>query len=126
MLKRFALEPSRIALNLAVIFIITLWTLPTAGLLISSLRDKNDIAASGWWTALASADRNQVGRMKGKADQVEKDGKFVISGTLFEGQDAVSGKVSAFGAKVQAPGANPAGSSVDLENGQTEVNPTFH
>ncbi len=119
MLKRFALEPSRIALNLAVIFIITLWTLPTAGLLISSLRDKNDIAASGWWTALASADRNQVGRMKGKADQVEKDGKFVISGNLFEGQDAVSGKVSAFGAKVQAPGANPAGSSVDLENGQT-------
>ena len=119
MLKRFALEPSRIALNLAVIFIITLWTLPTAGLLISSLRDKNDIAASGWWTALASADRNQVGRIKGKADQVEKDGKFVISGNLFEGQDAVSGKVSAFGAKVQAPGANPAGSSVDLENGQT-------
>jgi alpha-glucoside transport system permease protein len=119
MLKRFALEPSRIALNLAVIFIITLWTLPTAGLLISSLRDKNDIAASGWWTALASADRNQVGRLKGMADQVEKDGKFVISGNLFEGQDAVSGKVSFFGTKVQAPGAYAAGSAADLENGQT-------
>ncbi len=119
MLKSFSLEPSRIALNLAVLFIITLWTLPTAGLLISSLRDKNDIAASGWWTALASADRNQVGRMKGKADQVEKDGKFVISGNLFEGQDAVSGKVSAFGTKVQAPEANAAGSTVDLEGGQT-------
>ncbi len=119
MLKRFALEPSRIALNLAVIFIITLWTLPTAGLLISSLRDKNDIAASGWWTALASADRNQVGRLKGMADQVEKDGKFVISGNLFEGQDAVSGKVSFFGTKVQAPGAYAAGSTADLENGQT-------
>jgi alpha-glucoside transport system permease protein len=117
MLKRFSLEPSRIALNLAVLFIITLWTLPTAGLLISSLRDKNDIAASGWWTALASADRNQVGRMKGMADQVEKDGKFVISGNLFEGQDAVSGKVSAFGTKVQAPGANAAGSTVVLDGG---------
>ena len=43
MLKRFSLEPSRMLLNLAVLFIITLWTLPTAGLLISSLRDKNDI-----------------------------------------------------------------------------------
>ncbi len=117
MLKRFSLEPSRIALNLAVLFIITLWTLPTAGLLISSLRDKNDIAASGWWTALSSADRNQVGRMKGMADQVEKDGKFVISGNLFEGQDAVSGKVSAFGTKVQAPGANAAGSTVVLDGG---------
>ena len=117
MLKRFSLEPSRIALNLAVLIIITLWTLPTAGLLISSLRDKNDIAASGWWTALASADRNQVGRMKGMADQVEKDGKFVISGNLFEGQDAVSGKVSAFGTKVQEPGANKAGSTVVLDGG---------
>jgi alpha-glucoside transport system permease protein len=117
MFKRIALEPSRFALHLAVLLIVALWTFPTAGLLISSLRDKNDIAASGWWTALASADRNQVGRMKGMADQVEKDGKFVISGNLFEGQDAVSGKVSAFGTKVQAPGANQAGSTVVLDGG---------
>ena len=119
MFKRISLEPSRFALHLAVLVIITLWTLPTAGLLISSLRDKNQLAASGWWTALSSADRNQVGRMKGKADQIEKDGKFVIEGNLFEGADAVAGKVSAFGTKVQTPGANPAGSTVELEGGQT-------
>jgi alpha-glucoside transport system permease protein len=119
MLKKISLEPSRYALHLAVLIIITLWTLPTAGLLISSLRDKNQLAASGWWTALSSADRSQVGRMKGKADQVEKDGRFVIEGNLFEGADAVSGKVSAFGTRVQAPGANPAGSTVELEGGQT-------
>ena len=57
--------------------------------------------------------------MKGKADQVEKEGKFVIEGNLFEGEDAVAGKVSAFGTKVQTPGANPAGSTVELEGGQT-------
>jgi alpha-glucoside transport system permease protein len=119
MFKRISLEPSRFALHLAVLVIITLWTLPTAGLLISSLRDKNQLAASGWWTALSSADRSQVGRMKGKADQIEKDGKFVIEGNLFEGTDAVAGKVSAFGTKVQTPGANPAGSTVELEGGQT-------
>jgi alpha-glucoside transport system permease protein len=119
MLKRFSLEPSRLALNLVVLIIIALWTFPTAGLLISSLRDKNDIAASGWWTALASANRNQVGRMKGMADQVEKDGKYIISGNLFEGQDAVSGKVSAFGTRVQAPEANAAGATAQLDNGQT-------
>jgi alpha-glucoside transport system permease protein len=119
MFKKISLEPSRFALHLAVLVIITLWTLPTAGLLISSLRDKNQLAASGWWTALSSADRSQVGRMKGKADQIEKDGKFVIEGNLFEGADAVSGKVSAFGTKVQTPGANPAGSTVELEGGQT-------
>ncbi len=119
MFRKISLEPSRFALHLAVLVIITLWTLPTAGLLISSLRDKNQLAASGWWTALSSADRSQVGRMKGKADQIEKDGKFVIEGNLFEGADAVSGKVSAFGTKVQTPGANPAGSTVELEGGQT-------
>jgi alpha-glucoside transport system permease protein len=119
MFKKISLEPSRFALHLAVLVIITLWTLPTAGLLISSLRDKNQLAASGWWTALSSADRSQVGRMKGKADQIEKDGKFVIEGNLFEGADAVSGKVSAFGTKVQTPGANPAGTTVELEGGQT-------
>jgi alpha-glucoside transport system permease protein len=119
MFKKISLEPSRFALHLAVLVIITLWTLPTAGLLISSLRDKNQLAASGWWTALSSADRNQVGRMKGKADQIEKDGTFVIEGNLFEGEDAVAGKVSAFGTKVQTPGANPAGSTVELEGGQT-------
>jgi alpha-glucoside transport system permease protein len=119
MFRKISLEPSRFALHLAVLVIITLWTLPTAGLLISSLRDKNQLAASGWWTALSSADRSQVGRMKGKADQIEKDGKFVIEGNLFEGEDAVAGKVSAFGTKVQTPGANPAGSTVELEGGQT-------
>ena len=117
--KRFSLEPSRIALNLAVLLIIALWTFPTAGLLISSLRDKNDIAATGWWTALSSASVNKKGRLKGVADQVEKDGKFVISGNLLEGADAVSGKVSAFGTKVQAPGANVAGSTVSLEGGRS-------
>ncbi len=119
MWKRFSLEPSRIALNLAVLLIIALWTFPTAGLLISSLRDKNDIAATGWWTALSSASVNKKGRLKGVADQVEKDGKFVISGNLLEGADAVSGKVSAFGTKVQAPGANVAGSTVSLEGGRS-------
>jgi alpha-glucoside transport system permease protein len=119
MFRKIALEPSRLALHLAVLVIITLWTLPTAGLLISSLRDKDQLAASGWWTALSSADRNQVGRMKGKADQVEKDGKFIIEGNLFEGADAASGRVSAFGTKVQEPGAVPAGSTVELDGGQT-------
>src|SRR5207253_7020426 len=117
-LKIFALDPSRIALNLAVLFIIALWSFPTAGLLISSLRDKNDIAASGWWTALASADVNKKGRLGGMADQVEKEGKFIISGNVFEGTDGVSGRVSAFGTKVQAPAANHAGTTAALDNGQ--------
>lgn len=118
MASRIALEPSRFALHLAVFIIVALWTLPTAGLLISSLRDKNQIATSGWWTALTTSNQNAAGRLKGKADQVEKDGKFVISGNLFEGAEQ-AGVISAFGARIQKPDAYSAGSTAELDNGQT-------
>lgn len=36
--------------SLAAIVIATLWTIPTAGLLISSFRPENDVKESGWWT----------------------------------------------------------------------------
>ena len=120
MLKRISLEPSRFALHLAVLFIVALWTLPTAGLLVSSFRDKNQIAVSGWWTSLTTSERNTAARMKGSADQIEKDGKFVISGNLFEA-DQGPGVVSAFGTRVQKPNAYPAGSTAELEGGQTLV-----
>ena len=40
----------RLPLNLVVIAITILWSIPTIGLLISSFRPARDIAASGWWT----------------------------------------------------------------------------
>jgi len=39
--------------RVAVVVICFLWTLPTAGILISSFRHPNDMRASGWWTAVA-------------------------------------------------------------------------
>ena len=39
-------------LRLAVLAICFLWTLPTLGLLVTSVRDPRDITTSGWWTAL--------------------------------------------------------------------------
>ena len=36
--------------SLAAVVIAVLWTLPTAGLLISSFRPENDVKDSGWWT----------------------------------------------------------------------------
>ncbi len=42
---------SRGPLHVVIIAICLLWMVPTVGLLVSSFRDKADIASTGWWTA---------------------------------------------------------------------------
>ena len=42
---------SRVAINLTVLALIVIWTVPTLGLFITSFRDKEAIYSSGWWTA---------------------------------------------------------------------------
>jgi alpha-glucoside transport system permease protein len=41
-----------VPLRLSVFIICLLWTIPTLGLLVTSVRDPKNIATSGWWTAL--------------------------------------------------------------------------
>ena len=116
MLDRIKLEPSRFALHIAVFIIVALWTLPTLGILVSSLRDKNQIAVSGWWTALSTSEQRDQARLKGKAGQVEKDGAFTISGNLFEGAGNTA-VISAWGTNINKSGANAAGSTADIGDG---------
>ncbi len=74
------------------------WTIPTAGLLISSLRDKDQLIVSGWWTALSASQGAERGRTGTADDQVQRDGQFVIAGSFFEdGQPEGGGQLSASG-----------------------------
>ena len=51
--ERFRRIVSGAPLRIVIVVIAFLWTLPTAGLLISSLRPADDINTSGWWTVFA-------------------------------------------------------------------------
>lgn len=104
------------AVHITVFFLVALWTLPTAGLLISSFRDKDQLAVSGWWTALVTSRQNIVGRAAPPTTQIERDGKFVIAGNLLGGNP---GQINVFGFRSQDPSAFKAGETVDLGQGQT-------
>ena len=101
-------SPLMWVVHLSVLLLVILWTLPTAGLLISSLRDKNQLATSGWWTSMTTSTQNVVFRAPGPDAQVEKDGKFVISGNALEDRGGI---VSKWGTNSQAPEANEPGTT---------------
>jgi alpha-glucoside transport system permease protein len=102
--------------HLSVLLIVVLWTLPTAGLLISSFRDKNQLAVSGWWTALTTSTQNVIYRAPDPTAQVEQDGKFVISGNVLENRGGV---VSAWGTTPTKPSEFQPGGSTTLKDGAT-------
>jgi alpha-glucoside transport system permease protein len=45
---------SRVAINLTVVALCVIWTVPTIGLFITSFRDKQAISNSGWWTVFTN------------------------------------------------------------------------
>jgi alpha-glucoside transport system permease protein len=107
----------RIAAHLAVLAFVVVWTIPTLGILVSSLRDKDQIIASGWWNSFSSSTQTEAGRLPPSSAQVEKDGKFVIEGNIFG--DGAARDISAFGIKSASPTEFPAGAVADLGDGVT-------
>ena len=79
---------------LLLIFVIV-WIAPTFGLLISSLRDKDVLVVSGWWTSFVTTEVNEIHRTLGMDSQYEENGSFYIEDNLF-GEDKPK-KISSFG-----------------------------
>lgn len=46
------LRNARLGSTLILLFLVLIWSAPTIGLLITALRDRDEAAASGWWTAV--------------------------------------------------------------------------
>ncbi len=100
--------------NISVILLVALWTLPTLGILVSSLRDKDQLAVSGWWTALTSSERNLVARSAPPEEARLQEGRYVLTGNVFEGN---SGEVTGFGISSREPSAFAAGEDAELRDG---------
>ncbi|RAZ76345.1 carbohydrate ABC transporter permease [Mesorhizobium atlanticum] len=112
--KSFA---SRFGVHIAVLVFVIIWTIPTLGILVSSLRDKDQIIASGWWNSFASSSQTEAGRLPAASAQTQKDGKYVIEGNVFG--DGAKRAISAFGTKAAAPTQYKAGTAADLGDGVT-------
>ncbi len=92
-MKKFSIT-SILSQFLLLLFVIV-WIMPTFGLFISSLRDKDLLAISGWWTSLTTTKVNEIYRMSGMESQIKENDYFVIKGKLF---DHNSGKkIESFG-----------------------------
>ncbi|MBI4922340.1 MAG: carbohydrate ABC transporter permease [Devosia nanyangense] len=109
------IDAARIFTHVALLFLVALWTFPTAGLLISSLRDKDQLAVSGWWTALSTSSTQGVTRLPQAGAQIEAGGKFVIRGNVF-GEDT-NKTLAQFGLSNAEPAAAAAGESLPMTDG---------
>ncbi|MBX5188390.1 carbohydrate ABC transporter permease [Rhizobium sp. NZLR3b] len=113
----FKIGPARLFVHAAVLLIVIVWLIPTLGIFVSALRDKDQIVVSGWWTSFVGSTQTVAVRL-GTADQQQQEGAaYVISGNVLEGQTGRS--VRAFGNRVQQPAAFKAGETADLGDGET-------
>ncbi len=101
------------AVHISVALLVALWLFPTIGLLVSSFRTADQIAASGWWRSLSEQERqNPAIRISGT--ESAEGGLFVIEGNLFEGE----AEVSAWGTSSRRPEEFASGQTAELSEGR--------
>lgn len=109
-------SPLTYLVHATVLFLVVIWTIPTAGLFVSSIRDKDQLSVSGWWTALATSEQRIVDRAQEPKAQVQEGGRFVIRGNLL-GESA--GSITQFGFSSLEPEAFAVGTVAEMRKGQT-------
>jgi len=112
-MKRFSF--GKFLAHFFLLIIVFIWVIPTFGLLISSLRDKDQVALTGWWTALKHNEFNEIVRTEKSTVQFEENGVFIITGNLLKNSPSKS--VINFGITSKNPKAFKAPSKITMKNG---------
>ena len=107
---------SRIFVHASLLFFVALWTFPTVGLLISSIRDRDQLAVSGWWTALTNSTRLTTARVAEASTQVQENGAYVVKGNLL-GPKGGSQAIESFGITNADVRGTPAGGTIPMRDG---------
>jgi len=106
--------PSIISQLILLVFVIV-WILPTFGLFISSLRDKDLLANSGWWTSLITNEINEIYRTGKQESQFQQDNFYQIKGNFFN--NVKGKKISSFGVTSKSINEYFVGEKAILKNG---------
>jgi alpha-glucoside transport system permease protein len=85
--------------NISLFLLIFIWTVPTLGIFVSSFRNRDDIAVSGWWNVLPHRELQAVEEVDPRAEGLDPDGVMEIKGVtgtfdeFREGIETPDGKV---------------------------------
>ncbi|MFV0408180.1 MAG: carbohydrate ABC transporter permease [Paracoccus sp. (in: a-proteobacteria)] len=106
------------AVNLAALLLVVLWTIPTAGLFVSSFRDRDQISTTGWWKSLSASEQTGFVRTGTAADQKEEGGLYVLDGSVLDGEESLV----AWGTSSRAPAEYQPDETVDVDGAELTVN----
>lgn len=86
--------------NGTLLLLVILWTVPTLGIFVSSFRNRDDIASSGWWDILPHREWQPVSEIDPRAEGLDPDGVMEIEGATGTFQEFRDGVETADGKRV--------------------------
>jgi len=86
---------SSILAQLLLLVFVIVWIIPTFGLFVSSFRDKDLLAISGWWTSLITTEINEIHRTVNMESQIQENNIFIIKENMFDNKSRK--KILSFG-----------------------------
>lgn len=113
---------SKLLVNGILLFLVLLWTVPTLGLLISSIRQRDDIAQTGWWTVFPHREWVKVAELP--LPEGDRTQAMTIEGVTATFEEFRKGIESADGRRIRWVGNRRAG-RIEIQAQQWTANTNF-
>ena len=91
---------SKLIVNGSLLLIIIIWTIPTLGVFVSSFRQRDDIATSGWWRVFPYREWQAVREINPNEAGLDPNGVMVIEGVSGTFEDFRAGVATSDGKQI--------------------------